>query len=104
MTKLWKLVVNDWGWDEPKTLYFYSRIDAEKAVENYSASDGVRYAGRFNDLKARVLTETATPDEEYAYGVMEGGICGSTLSLLSELGYDKSGNKCLELQAHNPVW
>ena len=72
MTKLWKVVVNNWGWDEPRTLYFYSRADAEKAVEKYPASDRVQYAGRFNDLKAKVFTETATPDEEYAYRIMEG--------------------------------
>lgn len=55
MKKLWKVTVNQWGWDRPKTLYAESREDAEKTAEKYPASDPVEYAGVFNDLKADFL-------------------------------------------------
>lgn len=56
MKKLWKVTVNNWGWDAPKTKYFESRKDAEECAKQYPASDRVLYAGMFTDQNADVLT------------------------------------------------
>lgn len=60
--KLWKTTVNNWGWDAPKTLYFASREDAEKAYRRYPAADRVEYAGNYTQENADRLIEY-TQDE-----------------------------------------
>ena len=56
MKKLYKVTVNNWGWDAARTLYFEDRDAAEAAHKAHPASDGVRYAGRFSDARADLLT------------------------------------------------
>lgn len=56
MTKLWKVTVNNWGWDQAKVLYFESRQEAEQAYTAYPAADPVKYAGNFTDEHAEQLT------------------------------------------------
>ena len=53
--KLWKVTVNQWGWDRPKTYYAKSRDDAEKIAKEYPASDAVKYAGNFSEDKSEWL-------------------------------------------------
>lgn len=53
--KLWKVRVNQWGWDSPKTYYAASRKDAEAIALKYPASDPVTYAGNFSQDKAEWL-------------------------------------------------
>lgn len=55
MTKLWSVTVNDWGWDQPKTIYAPSREEAERAAARFECSDPVEYAGNFSDRNAAVL-------------------------------------------------
>lgn len=56
MKKLWKVTVNQWGWDSPQTFYYESREEAEKDSAKYPASDGVEYAGQFTNIKADLMT------------------------------------------------
>lgn len=65
MKKLWKVSVNNWGWDRPRTKYFESRDEAEKYADKFPASDNVEYAGRFTDANADILTGKYNP---YEYG------------------------------------
>ena len=53
--KLWKVTVNNWGWDAPKTLYFKNREDAAAAHDKYPAADNVEYAGMFSADHAEKL-------------------------------------------------
>lgn len=53
--KLWKVTVNNWGWDAPRTLYFKSREEAVEARAKYPAADNVEYAGAFAAEKAAKL-------------------------------------------------
>ena len=53
--KLWKVKVNNWGCDTPKTIYAKTREDAEKIAAEYPAAGAVEYAGNFADLKAEWL-------------------------------------------------
>ena len=46
MKKLWKVKVNNWGWDAPRTIYTESREEAEALYNKYPAADKVEYAGR----------------------------------------------------------
>lgn len=55
MIKLWKVTVNNWGWDCPRTYYFRSRKEAEQFAQRFPASDPVQYAGRFTANKAAFL-------------------------------------------------
>lgn len=50
--KLWKVTVNNWGWNKPCTLYFTSKNEAEEARCHYPAADDVEYAGNFSDVNA----------------------------------------------------
>lgn len=53
--KLWKVRVNNWGWDRPCTMYARSRREAEEIADKYSAADDVQYAGNFTEANAREL-------------------------------------------------
>lgn len=53
--KLWKVRVNNWGWDSAHTYYFKSREEAKEFSDKYPASDGVEYAGNFTKKNARHL-------------------------------------------------
>ena len=55
MTNLWKVTVNNWGWDRPMTYHFRTRKEAQEASNRYPASDGVEYAGNFTDMNAKRL-------------------------------------------------
>ena len=56
MIKLWRVTVNNWGWDSPKTFYAVSRDYAEKIRAKYPAADPVQYAGNYTeDNAARLL-------------------------------------------------
>ena len=52
MKKLWKVTVNNWGWNAPKTLYFATKEEAQKMAKTYPAHDDIEYAGNFSDKKA----------------------------------------------------
>ena len=56
MKKLYKVTVNNYGWDSTKTLYFETKEAAQAAYEKYPAADRVQYAGRFSDALAAELT------------------------------------------------
>ena len=53
--KLWKVTVNNWGWDNPRTIYTKSRAEAAKIAEKYPAADKIEYAGNFTDENAERL-------------------------------------------------
>lgn len=55
--KLWKVTVNNWGWDQAQTLYAKSREEAQQIHDEYPAADDVQYAGNFREEKARELIE-----------------------------------------------
>lgn len=55
MKKMWKVTVNGWGWDCPRTYFAESREEAQRVSEKHPASDGVEYAGRFTDEHAADL-------------------------------------------------
>ena len=57
MKKLWKVEVNNWGWDEPCVLYAESREAAKEIANKYPVSDDVRYAGNFTEANACELLE-----------------------------------------------
>ncbi len=57
MTKLWKIEVNNWGWDNPRTLYAKSREEAEKISKKFPAGGDVKYAGAFDNAKAEKLVK-----------------------------------------------
>lgn len=63
--KLWKVTVNQWGWDSPKTYYAKSREEAEKIGSKYPASDAVKYAGNYSDEKAEWLLSDSVQPFEY---------------------------------------
>lgn len=63
--KLWKVTVNQWGWDSPKTYYAKSREAAEKTGSKYPASDSVKYAGNYSDEKAEWLLSDSIQPFEY---------------------------------------
>ena len=46
--KVWAFVANGIGWNNPRTFYFDSRENAEKANEKYEYKDAVYFAGVFN--------------------------------------------------------
>lgn len=50
--KLWKVTVNNWGWDRPKTLYFRDKIIASSVSVIFPASDHVVYAGNCREDEA----------------------------------------------------
>ena len=58
MKKLYKVTVNNYGWDSTKTLYFETKEAAQAAYEKYPAADRVQYAGRFSDSLAAELTRS----------------------------------------------
>ena len=58
MKKLYKVTVNNFGWDSTKTLYFETKEDAQAAYEKYPAADRVQYAGRFTEARAAELTRS----------------------------------------------
>lgn len=64
MKKLWKVRVNNYGWDYPVTYYFESRKEAEDFAKKHPAYDDVRYAGRFTDDNADFLTFKKVFEEE----------------------------------------
>lgn len=55
--KLWKVKVNAWGWIAPRSLFAKSAEEARDIASKFSASDPVKYAGRFNPDYARDLLE-----------------------------------------------
>lgn len=50
--KLWKVTVNSWGWDQPRTLYFRDKSVASIFADRFPASDPIVYAGNFTEEKA----------------------------------------------------
>lgn len=54
MTKLYKVTVNNFGWDRPATYFFRTKKEAEEFAEKYPASDKVKYAGRFKEENAKI--------------------------------------------------
>ena len=58
MKKLYKVTVNNYGWDSTKTLYFETKEAAQAAYEKYPAADRVQYAGRFSETRAAELTRS----------------------------------------------
>lgn len=58
MKKLYKVTVNNFGWDSTKTLYFETKEAAQAAYEKYPAADRVQYAGRFSETRAAELTRS----------------------------------------------
>ena len=58
MKKLYKVTVNNYGWDTTKTLYFETKEAAQAAYEKYPAADRVQYAGRFSETRAAELTRS----------------------------------------------
>lgn len=56
MKKLYKVTVNNYGWDSARTLYFETKEAAQAAYEKYPAADRVQYAGRFSATRAAELT------------------------------------------------
>ena len=63
MKKLWKVTVNDLGWDHPQTEYFETKEEAEAYADKFPASDKVKYAGRFTDRNADIITGKYNPYE-----------------------------------------
>lgn len=57
MKKLYKVTVNNWGWDKAKTYYFKTKEEAENFAEQFPASDPVKYAGIFTEENAEIYTE-----------------------------------------------
>lgn len=57
MVKLWKVRVNNWGWNESRTYYAESREGAEAIAEEYPAHDSVQYAGMYTDESADAKLE-----------------------------------------------
>jgi len=57
MKKLWKTTVNNYGWNNPRTLYAETRQDAERLLNRYPAGDPVKYAGCYSDSKAAELLD-----------------------------------------------
>lgn len=55
MVKLWRIRVNNWGWDNPRTYYAESREKAEEIGNKFPAADAVQYAGRFTEENAKIL-------------------------------------------------
>ena len=55
--KLWKVTVNSWGWDQPRTLYFLDKAVASIFADRFPASDPVVYAGNYSEDKADVKLE-----------------------------------------------
>lgn len=53
--KLWKVVINNWGWEGPRTRYARSREEAEQIGAAHPAADPVEYAGDFTEANARRL-------------------------------------------------
>ena len=58
MKKLYKVTVNNYGWDSTKTLYFETKEEAQAAYEKYPAADRVQYAGGFSEARAAELTRS----------------------------------------------
>lgn len=56
MKKLYKVTVNNYGWDSARTLYFETKEAAQAAYEKYPAADRVQYAGLFSATRAAELT------------------------------------------------
>ena len=55
MKKLWKVTVNNWGWDSPRTYYCESRNDCLKIYRRFPAADPIKYAGMFTEGNANEL-------------------------------------------------
>lgn len=56
--KLWKVTVNNFGWNSAKTLYAESKEAAASLAAKYPAADRISYAGNFSDAKAKVMLAT----------------------------------------------
>lgn len=63
MTKIWKVTVNNWGWDNARTYYYKTRKEAQQMHDRMPAADPVEYAGLYTDANARKLL-----DDGDAYG------------------------------------
>lgn len=50
--KIWSIKVNNFGWDEPSTLYFDTKRKAEQAREKFDGADAPRYCGMFKPANA----------------------------------------------------
>ena len=67
--KLWKVTCNGIGWSGPATFYFKSRSTAEEfhiIMKGFDSivSDGVRYAGNFEECKAIDLVTITRRDAD----------------------------------------
>lgn len=60
--KLWKVTVNNWGWDTPRTYYFQTREEAQQAYDSAPAADPVQYAGLFTEENAQRLCGNWLPE------------------------------------------
>lgn len=58
--KLWRVKVNNWGWNSPKTFYAKSRKAAEEIADKYPAKDPVQYAGNYTNENACILLGVET--------------------------------------------
>lgn len=67
MKKLWKVAVNNWGWNSPRTFYAESREAAAEIGEKFPASDGAEYAGNFTDENAAQLLNIYKNYKEYIW-------------------------------------
>ena len=59
MKKLWKVTVNNWGWDRPRTYFTESKKDAVTIYRKFPAADPVCYAGMYTDKNAEAMTEAS---------------------------------------------
>lgn len=53
--KLWKVKVNNWGWDRPQTFYAKTREEAQEIAGKYPAADKIQYAGNYSEARAKEL-------------------------------------------------
>lgn len=56
--KLWSVKVNNWGWNEARTMYAASKAEAQAIADQYPAADKVEYAGNFREATAKKLLDT----------------------------------------------
>ena len=57
--KLWKVRVNNFGWNSTRTFFAASRKACEEIANKFPASDDVEYAGNFSEANAEeLLSET----------------------------------------------
>lgn len=62
--KLWKVRVNNFGWNSTRTFFAASRKECEEIADKFPASDDVEYAGNFSEAK---MTRRIQKNEENAH-------------------------------------